>query len=51
MKSPFPEIERILSFDWSVILGIVNLPEKNMECAAEVTSKGLIRTTEGWTIR
>ena len=52
MNSPVPSIERNFSFDCSVILGILNLPVKNMECAAEVTSsKVIIRITERCTIR
>ena len=50
MNSPVPSIECIFSFDCSVILGILNLPVKNMECAAEVTSEDIIRITERWTI-
>ena len=43
MNTPFPEIERNLSCDCWVILGILNLPEKNAECAAEVTSRNIVR--------
>ena len=41
MKSPVPSIECIFSFNCSAILGILNLQVKNMECAAEVTSKDI----------
>ena len=51
MKYPVPSIECIFFFDCSVILGILKLPAKNTECAAEVTSKSIIRMTERWTIR
>ena len=49
MNSPCPDIERNLSFDCCVILGILNLPVKNTVCAAEVTSRHMVRTPRRWT--
>ena len=48
MNTPLPEIERNLSCDCWVILGILNLPEKNAECAAEVTSRNIVRVGGRW---
>ena len=42
MKFPCADIECNSSFDCCVILGILNLPVKNTECAAEVTSGGIV---------
>ena len=48
MNSPCPIIGRKTSFDFCVILGILNLAAKNREWAADVTSRGIVRMTRKW---